>query len=261
VRVPAAEAEVARALMIPLAPSGFEEIELADALELAVYTDAEGAERVAAAFGSSSSTPVEPGWEDRWREFHRPARAGGLWIGPPWESPPADERAVVVDPGRAFGTGSHPTTRACIELLAAQARGSVLDAGCGSGVIAVAAARLGFSPVLAVDRDPVAVEVTLETARRNRAEIEAWAADVLTAELPAVELVVANIELSAVEELLARRPAEVAITSGYLADETPAAPGWERATRLELDGWAADVFRAVRYLSSGPTNAGTARAD
>jgi ribosomal protein L11 methyltransferase len=245
VRVPAAEAEIARARMISLAPSGFEEIEVADGVELAVYTDSEGAERVAAAFGTASSTPVEPGWEDRWREFHRPARAGGLWIGPPWESPLAGEVAVVVDPGRAFGTGSHPTTRACIELLAAQERGSVLDAGCGSGVIAVAAARLGFAPVLAVDRDPVAVEVTRETASRNGVEIDAWAGDALTASLPPVELVVANIELRAVERLLGRRPAALAITSGYLADETPAAPGWEHATRLELEGWAADVFRVV----------------
>jgi ribosomal protein L11 methyltransferase len=245
VRVPAAEAEVARGRMLPLAPSGFEEVELGDVLELAVYADAEGAERIAAAFGTSSSTPVEPGWEDRWREFHRAARAGGLWIGPPWESPPPGEPAVVVDPGRAFGTGAHPTTRACIELLAGQARGSVLDAGCGSGVVAVAAARLGFAPVLAVDRDPVAVEVTLETARRNGVEIEAWAADVVTAELPAVELVVANIELRAVEQLLARRPSGVIIASGYFADATPTSPGWDRPTRLELDGWAADVFHAA----------------
>jgi ribosomal protein L11 methyltransferase len=245
VRVPATEAEVARARMIQLAPSGFEEVDLGGALELAVYTDADGADRIAAAFGMPSSTLVEPGWEERWREFHRPARAGGLWIGPPWESSAMDEPAIVVDPGRAFGTGAHPTTRACIELLAAQARGSVLDAGCGSGVIAVAAARLGFAPVLAVDRDPVAVEVTLETARRNGAQIDAWAADVLSDELPAVDLVVANIELRAVEQLLGRRPAEAVVTSGYLAGDAPRAPGWERKARLELEGWAADVLRAA----------------
>ena len=243
-RVPAAEAEVARARMLPLAPAGFEEVDHGDALELAVYIDAEGAERIASAFASSSSTPVEPGWEDRRREFHRPARAGGLWIGPPWEERPTDEPVVIVDPGRAFGTGAHPTTRACIELMAAQARGSVLDAGCGSGVVAVAAARLGFTPVFAVDRDPVAVEAALATATGNGVEIEAWAADVLTAELPDVELVVANIELRPVEQLLGRRPAAVAITSGYFAHETPAAAGWTHVARLELDGWAADVLQA-----------------
>jgi ribosomal protein L11 methyltransferase len=245
VRVPAAEAEIARARMLPLAPTGFEEVELGGTLELAAYTDAEGAERIATAFGSVSSTAVEPGWEERWREFHRPVRAAGLWIGPPWEEPPAGWPAVVVEPGRAFGTGAHPTTRACIELLAGRARGSVLDAGCGSGVIAVAAARLGFAPVLAVDADPVAVEVAVDTARRNGVEIEAWAADVLTDELPGVDLVVANIELHAVERLLIRRPASCVIASGYLAHETAAAPGWERVARYELEGWAADVVHAM----------------
>ena len=87
--------------------------------------------------------------------------------------------AVVVDPGRAFGTGAHPTTRACIELLARLDRGSLLDAGCGSGVVSVAAARLGFAPVVAVDVDEVAVEIARETARANGVEVHAFRADVL----------------------------------------------------------------------------------
>jgi ribosomal protein L11 methyltransferase len=112
-------------------------------------------------------------------------------------------------------------------------------------VVAVAAARLGFRPVSAVDLDPVAVEVALETARRNGVEITAWVSDVLSASIPAADLVVANIELSVVERLLAGRPAGAAITSGYLAHETPSAPGWKHLERLELDGWAADVLRAA----------------
>ena len=244
VRVSEGEAEIARARMLALVPGGFEEVEAGGgALELVAYADADLAGRIGAAFGSVSSSPVEPGWEDRWREFHRPARAGGLWIGPPWETPPAGEAAVVVDPGRAFGTGAHPTTRACIELLAGCERGSLLDAGCGSGVVAVAAARLGFGAVFAVDSDPVAVEVARETARLNDVAVEASVADVLADELPEVDLVVANIELRAVEELLARRPAWSVIVSGYFAQEEPRAPGWERVTRLELEGWAADVLR------------------
>jgi ribosomal protein L11 methyltransferase len=231
--------------MLPIAPAGFEEVELGDVLELAVYTDAAGEEQVEAAFGSSASVFVEPGWEHRWREFHRPVRVGGLWIGPPWVPPPAGEPTVVVDPGRAFGTGAHATTRACIELLSGQARGSVLDAGCGSGVIAVAAARLGFGPVLAFDVDPVAVETAAQTASANGVTLSLAEADVLVDELPRVDLVVANIELLAVERLLARRPSSMAITSGYLADETPSAEGWRRADRVELDGWAADVFTAL----------------
>jgi ribosomal protein L11 methyltransferase len=197
---------------------------------------------VRSAFTRVSSGDVAPGWEDRWKEFHRPVRAGGLWIGPPWIEPPEGEPTVVVDPGRAFGTGAHPTTRACIELLARLERGSILDAGCGSGVISVAAARLGFGPVLAVDLDDVAVEVATETARANGVDVVASRADVLVDELPTTDLVVANIELAAVERLLARAAADVAVTSGYLASEAPCAEGWEGADRLELEGWAADVL-------------------
>ena len=131
-RVPAVDAEAARAKMLELAPQGFEEVERGAELEVAAYLDAAGLDLLAAAFGDVSVDEVQPGWEDGWREFHRPVRAGGLWIGPPWEQQPAGEPAVVVDPGRAFGTGAHPTTRACIELLARLERGSLLDAGCGS---------------------------------------------------------------------------------------------------------------------------------
>ena len=99
-----------------------------------------------AAFPHADRTEVEAGWEDRWREFHRPVRVGPLWIGPPWETAPGDALAVVIDPGRAFGTGAHPTTRLCLELLLDLPRTSLLDVGCGSGVLSIAAARLGFGP-------------------------------------------------------------------------------------------------------------------
>jgi ribosomal protein L11 methyltransferase len=207
-----------------------------------VYTDRSGEARLEAAFGEVVSTPVESGWEERWRAFHRPVRAGGLWIGPPWEPPPQHEVAVVIDPGRAFGTGAHQTTRACIDLLAAQGPCALLDAGCGSGVISVAAARLGFDPIVAVDLDSTAVEATRENGLRNGVRIDARRLDVLRDGLPAADLVVANIELAAVEALLARRPALSAITSGYLSHEVPAVPGWAVVDAMELDGWAAHVL-------------------
>lgn len=244
IRVPAVEVEIARVLLLSLVPAGFEEVEGGGCVELAVYTDERGEGPIRAAFAQVSTAPVEPGWEDRWRAFHQPVRAGGLWIGPPWERSPVDEPAVVVDPGRAFGTGAHPTTRACIELLARLERRSVLDAGCGSGVIAVAAARLGFEPVFAVDLDRTAVEAARETARGNRVRVDVRWADVVRDELPKVDLVVANIELRVVEALLGRRPATRAITSGYLAHEAPQVPGWEAVSHLELDGWSAHVFAA-----------------
>jgi ribosomal protein L11 methyltransferase len=242
--VPEAEAEVARARLLELVPGGFEEVEGAGWIELAAYTDEAGEARIRKAFADVSVRRVEGGWNDRWREFHRPVHVGGLWLGPPWEPAPAAEKVVIVDPGRAFGTGAHPTTRACIELLSGLERGSVLDAGCGSGVVAVAAVRLGFEPVIAVDLDPVAVDVARATARRNGVRLDVRRADVLCDELPRADAVVANIELAIVEALLERGPARTVVTSGYLAHERPCADGWEVVHDLELDGWAAHVLVA-----------------
>ena len=239
------DAEWARARLLDVAPAGFEEVDRGDDIELVVYTDDAGAALVVDAFPAASVTAVERGWEERWREFHRPVRAGGLWIGPPWEAPPAGETAVVVDPGRAFGTGAHATTRACIELLATQERGSVLDAGCGSGVVSIAAARLGFAPVFAVDVDETTMEATRGNATRNGVSLEARVLDVLNDALPPADLVVANIELAAVEKLLGRCAAARAITSGYLAGEAPAVDGWTLMEELELEGWAAHVLAST----------------
>jgi ribosomal protein L11 methyltransferase len=242
--VPSGEAELAVAWLIERFPQGFEERPVNGLTELSVFTDGDGEVAVRSAFADVSSEVLAPGWEDRWREFHRPVRAGGLWIGPPWIDAPAGVPVVIVDPGRAFGTGAHPTTRACIELLAECERGSVLDAGCGSAIVSVAAARLGFGPVHAVDFDDVAVEVAAATVRANRVDVRVSQADVLADELPATDLVVANIELAVVERLLQRVQSPVAVTSGYFVSETPAAPGWTPVRRLELDGWAADVLWA-----------------
>ena len=178
-------------------------------LMLVFYVTPEAAETIDAAFPGAEITPVEPGWEDRWRSFHRPARAGGLWIGPPWEHPDPGEPAVVIDPGRAFGTGAHPTTRLCVELLARTERGSLLDVGCGSGVLSIAAARLGFGPVVSVDIDPVAVETTIANADRERRR--SWQAVVLdgeTDELPRADVAVANVLLAPVERILVRLDAQ-----------------------------------------------------
>jgi ribosomal protein L11 methyltransferase len=243
--VPLELVEEARALALELVPGGFEERARGDEVELGLYVPETAVDRLRSAFPGAGATPVEPGWEDAWRAFHRPVRAGGIWIGPPWEQPPPGEPAVVIDPGRAFGTGAHATTRLCVELLAVAARGSLLDVGCGSGVLSIAASRLGFHPVRAVDNDPVAVETTIANALVNGVSLEAAVLDGEVDELPAVDIAVANVLLAPVERILARLDARVAITSGYLAAEHPDAPGWRSIDRVELDGWAADRFERV----------------
>jgi ribosomal protein L11 methyltransferase len=196
---------------------------------------------VLAVFPGARTSDVEAGWEERWRAFHRPVRIGPLWVGPPWEKAPDDAVALVVDPGRAFGTGSHPTTRLCLELLLGEERGSVLDVGCGSGVLAVAAAKLGHAPVIAVDVDESAVAAAGANAERNRVAVDVRRLDARTAALPRAQLALANIALDAVEALGARLDAARVVTSGYLLADAPVLEGYRRLRRRELDGWAADL--------------------
>jgi ribosomal protein L11 methyltransferase len=229
VTVPPAEVERARAIMLELFPEGFEEVELTSGIELAAYTDAGGEERLWAAFGGARSAEVEEGWEDRWRAFHRPV-------------PESEAVAVVIDPGRAFGTGSHATTRLCLGLLLELSRGSLLDVGCGSGVLAIAAARLGFEPVYAVDLDPQAIETTLRNAEANGVELEAWVADAVSDPLPAADSAVVNVALDVDRPVCARLECSRIVTSGYLASEAPDLPRYRREARREAEGWAADLY-------------------
>ena len=210
-------------------------------MELAAYGDA--ALRVLAAFPAARTSAVAAGWEDGWRAFHHAVRVGPLWVGPPWEAAPPGAVAVVSDPGRAFGTGAHPTTRLCLELVLEERPGSVLDVGCGSGVLAIAAAKLGHAPVHAVDSEEASVAATRANAARNGVAVDASRVDALAVPLPAADLAVANIALAAAEALGGRLDAACVVTSGYLASDEPSLAGYRRVGRRELDGWAADVHR------------------
>jgi ribosomal protein L11 methyltransferase len=229
--------------MLELFPEGFEELGgEGGGLELAAYTNAAGEERIWQAFGgAASATDVAEDWQDRWRQFHKPVRVGSLWIGPPWETPDADAIAIVIDPGRAFGTGGHPTTQLCLQLLEDEERASVLDVGCGSGVLSIAAAKLGFDPVTALDFDPQAVEATERNALDNGVVVDVSQADLREDSLPEAALAVANIAAEAVVALGPRLRAARAITSGYLVSDEPELEGYRREQRIQSGGWAADL--------------------
>jgi len=124
-----------------------------------------------------SATEIPDDWADRWRDFHQPLLVGErLWLRPSWEGPRDGAIDVVVDPGQAFGTGAHPTTRLCLELLleleaAGEASGPLTDLGTGSGVLAIAAAKLGWDPIHAYDHEPPALEAAAANAAANGVEL------------------------------------------------------------------------------------------
>jgi ribosomal protein L11 methyltransferase len=233
--------ETLRARAAEAFPAGFEE-ERDEAGRLVVAGYGAAPLRLPDGLGSWTVDVVEAGWETRWRAFHHGAPVGRLWVGPPWERPGPGLVPVVIDPGRAFGTGQHGTTRACLELLCEiEPDGAVLDLGCGSGVLAIAAARLGFAPVRACDLDPLAVAATQLNAAANGVEVEVFEADVLREPLPAAALWLANILRRPLEQLFARTDARPlrAILSGIRLDEPVVPEGYREVARAERDGWLA----------------------
>jgi ribosomal protein L11 methyltransferase len=240
--VPLEQAEAARATMVELFPEGFEEVAKSDCVELAAYTDGSGAARMWRAFGEYSWREVPDDWHERWRRFHRGVRIGELWVGPPWERPPKEALAVVIDPGRAFGTGAHESTRLCLEHLLALDPGSLLDVGCGSGVLAIAAARLGFGPVIALDHDAAAVEVARQNAAANGVAVDVRVSDAADGRLPSADVALANISANALEEIAPRLDVGRLVTSGYLEADRLNVPAFRWLARRTAAGWAADLF-------------------
>jgi ribosomal protein L11 methyltransferase len=228
--------------MLELFPQGFEEVDSADGVELVAYTDAGGEERLWHTFGGVRGQDVAADWRDRWKSFHRPVQIGSLWIGPPWDQAPDGLVPVVIDPGRAFGTGAHPTTQLCIELLLGVEPAGVVDFGSGSGVLSIVAAKLGFTPVVALDTEESAVEATLANAAANGVTVDARRVDVLTETLPDEEVALANITRSAVESLAPRLRSRRLLTSGYLPTEGTSLPGFAHVRRITREGWAADEY-------------------
>jgi ribosomal protein L11 methyltransferase len=189
-------------------------------------------------------------WVRRSQADFAPIRVGRrLWVVPSWHEPPEPDALVLrVDPGLAFGTGSHPSTRLVLNYLEKKIRGNerVLDYGCGSGILAIAAAKLGAGEVAAVDVDPQAVSATIDNARANGVALRVQPADALAE--GCFHLVLANIlagTLIALEPLLAARtcPGGRIALSGILetqSDEVAAAYATDFvvATVATEEGWA-----------------------
>lgn len=269
VRVRREQAELVLAELLELAPSGVEEVALDDgAIEYAVYGapgELPSLPALRAAAGEAlvdvSTTEIADDWRERWRAYHRPVVvAGRLTVRPPWESAGTTPLDVVIDPGQAFGTGAHATTRLCLELLLeVDGRGSLLDLGCGSGVLAITAARLGFAPVLAVDNDPAAVAAASANAALNAVGIEVRRLDLRSQQVPSAPTVVANLLGPLLHQLAADRARldplpDRLIAGGLLMDEADrvaeafARRGLCETRRLEDGGWAALLLQ--RHLSS-----------
>jgi ribosomal protein L11 methyltransferase len=256
-RVARSHAEPVLAELLALAPGGLEERDVdPDTVEYALYgAEGElpdiGVLRAAAggALVDVSTTEVADG--SNWREWHRPLDVGPVRVRPPWAPARPGALDVVIDPGQAFGTGAHPSTRLTLELLVGLPRGGALaDWGCGSGILSVAAARLGFEPVLACDVERASVEATLAAASANGVEVATSRCDLRRGTGPWAPTVVANLVRPLLLEIAARleRPPQRLIASGLETgevDEVAAAfGGLSLAARRNGDGWSAILLIA-----------------
>ncbi len=222
-----------------------------------------------------SVSPAEPeiiplldgDWASAWRQAFPPLEVGeGLLIVPPWEAhrdgAPGSRVQVIIEPGRAFGTGHHGSTEGCLALLEQALRSPdeparrVLDIGTGTGILAIAAVKLGAPAVLAIDMDPDAIAAARLNAEKNgcadRITLTLQGPETLSARLP-FHLVLANLLSHTHLALLAHyvrlvAPGGLLVLGGILADEDQrvsdglGAAGFELRTRLVIDGWASMLF-------------------
>jgi ribosomal protein L11 methyltransferase len=261
VRAPVSVAEQVLAALVELAPSGVEQRDGEGFVEYAVYgapgelpSLPRGEADVGGVRVFVTADDVPDDWEERWKRFHGPILLGGrLYVRPPWESPAVRPGVVevVIDPSRAFGTGTHATTRLCLELLLGiEASGSLCDLGCGSGVLAIAAAKLGFRPVTAIDADRAAIETTVGNARVNGVRLDrVERSDLRRSSPPFAEVALANLTRPLLLEVARHvsRPPRTMIVSGLLDEEADEVAGafapLAEADRLSRQGWIALLLR------------------
>jgi ribosomal protein L11 methyltransferase len=261
IRVARADAEIALAELLELVPAGVEEVDRGETIEYAVYGapgELPALPDLRAAAGAAlvdvTTIKVADDWDARWRDFHRPLTIGGrLYVRPPWCAAPPDPALldIVVDPGQAFGTGAHHTTRMCLEaLLELEPIGAFMDLGCGSGVLSIAAAKLGWEPVAGVDHERESVAATLDNAAVNGVAVAARRVDLLRdGPVPTAPTVAANLVrplLAAVAEAgFDGPPPRTLVLSGLLHGEADAIAaafarfGLRERARRHSGEWAA----------------------
>jgi ribosomal protein L11 methyltransferase len=258
------DAELVLAELVQLAPGGVEEESGPGWVEYAIY----GAEGelpdiggVDAALGDGNvqvrSEVIPDDWGDRWRDFHEPTviAGGRVVIRPSWREAEAADIEVVVDPGQAFGTGAHPTTRMCVELLVALADrggadGALVDLGTGSAVLAIVAAKLGWTPVKGVDLERAALEAAGANAEANRVELGFERVNLREEAPPAAPTVVANLTAPILADVAGRLPGECRrlVCSGLLTREAGAVEaafagaGLAPRDRRDSGDWSALLF-------------------
>jgi ribosomal protein L11 methyltransferase len=260
-------AEHVMANLLELAPNGLEEERGPGWVEFAIYGPPgevpELGELQAAAGGGLvdvTTTSVPDDWADRWADFHRPIEVEGrVGVRPSWWDPQNGLIDVVVDPGRAFGTGGHPTTRLSLALLieledGGEAAGPIADWGTGSGVLAIAAAKLGWGPVTGCDREEASLEAARGNAEANGVELSLERVDVREQLPPVAPTVVANLTANLLRDCadqLAHAPEapRTLVCSGMLESEIDgvaaayAGLGLQESRRLAEHEWGALLMR------------------
>jgi ribosomal protein L11 methyltransferase len=252
--------------LLELAPDGVEEERGEGWIEYAIYGppgEVPDLPDLEAAAGDGlvdiTATSIPDDWADRWRDFHRPVLIGEgrIVVRPSWQPPAgAAEIDIVIDPGQAFGTGAHATTALSLELLAeladaGEASGPLADLGTGSGVLAIAAAKLGWSPVRGCDSQAAAIEAAEANAEANGVELDLARVNLREEQPPPAPTVTANLTAPLLREVAERvaEPPRALICSGMLAAEADevaaafAARGLEAVDRRQSGEWAALLCR------------------
>ena len=280
------QAEVVLAELTVLAPGGVEETAGEGFVEYAIY----GAEgelpdvgelEVATGDGLVEvvASEVADDWADRWREFHRPIEVSAgdgaaegatgegagtgartsIWLRPPWEPTRPDAFEVVIDPGQAFGTGAHPTTRLSLGILLdlhdqGRSTGALTDLGTGSAVLAIAAAKLGWGPVAGYDHEEAAIEAAVENVAVNGVDVHLERFDFRGGLPELAPTVVANLTAPLLEmvagQLTASNRPQTLVCSGLLEKERGrveaafAPHGLEPVAFRVIEGWGGLLLEA-----------------